>query len=658
MTRSIESAAMLTAMWSKGYKDVLDLLIPFAKYSIAKTTKVNEHINISRTLDVLAKEVAYDSLPHHVLQLLLGRLDSEGVIQKTGRKNYLLKLSLKDDLNSFEAEKRQQKVRRDEIGAKLSEYLNENTFGAKFNSDSAIEALLEFFEVQGLVVARRTGDLELLRKKDNKLQYYIGQFILQEHKRESIYFDYITDMVKGYFISTAIFLHVRNVNRAETAKFNNTVVYLDTGLILNVLGLQTEYQTNATRELVEMLKIQDAKLACFGQTVDEVRGIIHAYRHDLISGRSQSRQGGPTLEGWDERGIKPSQIDVFDAALEAKIEAEGIRIVDKPPIGDINEFPLDANGLQARLSERIAYPKNRNTSLVHDVDCVTNICLLRNGVTSSEIESCGHLFVTPNTSLVREANDFVMEGHRRLVPPLSAESELAAVLWLKNFSYFGDYPKSKLVEHAILAMEPDEELVKAFYEYIDGMEGSKEVSDEEINAIRAGLLRRRDIMRITNGGTNQLDDNMVIKARDLLRERYREDDRVEINEHKRIATQANNKNITIRQNAANAIEKAKQEACSSRYKLLRRLTYAVSGLLGIVFILATITLFQNTDYAIWGWCGVVVCVLDIIFILDLFIGKAKVVNGWLKKWAKLHADKIADKKRDEYRSLLDTEQHQ
>ena len=38
------SAAVMSTYWEHGRKDMLDILMPFLKYSIASTTKINEKI--------------------------------------------------------------------------------------------------------------------------------------------------------------------------------------------------------------------------------------------------------------------------------------------------------------------------------------------------------------------------------------------------------------------------------------------------------------------------------------------------------------------------------------------------------------------------------------------------------------------------------------
>lgn len=652
MSTSLESAAMLTALWSKNQSDIIDLLTPFVKYSISKSTKVNSQLSISRVLEILENEIAYEKLPVHVVLKLIRRLKSQGIIEETGKKNFILKVSLEADASAFEDEKRTQKFIQNEVGRKLADYLNEVLFRNSYDEQMAIEVLIDFFEIQGLTIGRQPNNLELFKKKGNGVHYHIGQFIFQEYRAQSLCFDYITDILKGYFISTAIFFHVNNLQSIEKVKFENTTVYLDTSLILNVLGLQTGYQAEATIELIDMLKKQGAGIACFRQTVDEVRGIIHAYRRDLINGRTQFRQGGPTLEGWDEQGVTPAEIDVFDLALESKIRSLGIKIAEKPPMGDIHEYPIDEAGLQSRLATNISYPKHRNDSLLHDVGCISSICLLRNGSTPSEIEKCGHLFVTSNTALVKEASSFILGGQKRTVSPLISEPELAAVLWLKNFSNFGDYPKSKLIEHAVLAMEPNDEIIEKFYSYIDQIEQNGDVSDEKIAAIRAGLLSQREIMELANGDADSINTNTAYEAIELLKRKYDNDHMIELSAEQKRANQESEKNIAAQQNAIAIIERAKETAYTARYRSLKCGVVIVLFAIGALLVIAAINLFFNTSNTAWIWCPIALLLFDIASIILLLCDKFATLNRWLKYLARQHSDKIADEKRAEYLNIF------
>lgn len=199
--------AMLNEIWNSQQKDLFDLLIPFLKYSIDRTTKVNEQLDIPKIKNYFRKEFGYENIPTNVIRCLLNRLSPKILIKK--HNNYILIKSL-----SFEAEKIYQqkqiyKEHREKVGKSLSQYLNEH-FQSSYNTDESIKALIDFFVTKGFIVVKNPKILEMVTQKNGKLDYYIANFIIDENNRQSIIFDYINDMVKGFFCVSGYIYGVKN----------------------------------------------------------------------------------------------------------------------------------------------------------------------------------------------------------------------------------------------------------------------------------------------------------------------------------------------------------------------------------------------------------------------------------------------------------------
>lgn len=73
--------AMLNEIWNSQQKDLFDLLIPFLKYSIDRTTKVNEQLDISKIKNYFRKEFGYENIPTNVIRCLLNRLSPKILIK-------------------------------------------------------------------------------------------------------------------------------------------------------------------------------------------------------------------------------------------------------------------------------------------------------------------------------------------------------------------------------------------------------------------------------------------------------------------------------------------------------------------------------------------------------------------------------------------------
>ena len=68
------STAMLNALWEKKRTDVLDLLIPFLRYAIAKTTSKDDIIDVGKVTNCFKNEYGYDDIPIGVIETMMHRL--------------------------------------------------------------------------------------------------------------------------------------------------------------------------------------------------------------------------------------------------------------------------------------------------------------------------------------------------------------------------------------------------------------------------------------------------------------------------------------------------------------------------------------------------------------------------------------------------------
>ena len=115
------STAMISALWEKHNKDTLDLMLPFLKYSIAKTSKVGARLNINAVIAVFKEEFGYDSIPYNVVITMLNRL-SPSILTRKDRE-YSLISPLDSEYADFERRKTIYKDHRNSVGSALADYL-------------------------------------------------------------------------------------------------------------------------------------------------------------------------------------------------------------------------------------------------------------------------------------------------------------------------------------------------------------------------------------------------------------------------------------------------------------------------------------------------------------------------------------------------------
>ena len=234
---TIISLAMLYALWQSKRQDLLDLIQPFVLYAVGNTTKVGGKIDEEKICECMENEFGYKSFQPAVVKKVLIRETSNKIDtakQKIKRKNnnfYLIE-DLSEHIETFTTKRTNCKGRVGAVTKALAEYLNTKAARNKkdYTQIDAERFLLDFFEKQGGAIVSLVEDLRQITAKNNEIDFYIGKFILEENEKKSVLMEYIVELVKGYFVTTAIYLQAENPN-VTTAAFKDVTFYLDTRLL-------------------------------------------------------------------------------------------------------------------------------------------------------------------------------------------------------------------------------------------------------------------------------------------------------------------------------------------------------------------------------------------------------------------------------------------
>ena len=138
----------------------------------------------------------------------------------------------------------------DAIVKKLTPYLNSKSFKSYTDEDSK-RVLFNFLDKYGL----STIDNSLIDSQISKFENtnrIVGSFILEECESNSETFNKLIELIKGVFLSKAIYLQTNNENIFK-ARMKDTVIILDAPLMLSILGLKTEGENRVAQEFLQVL---------------------------------------------------------------------------------------------------------------------------------------------------------------------------------------------------------------------------------------------------------------------------------------------------------------------------------------------------------------------------------------------------------------------
>lgn len=642
---TLSSAAMLNAVYKTTHQDLLDSLLPFVKVAIGKSRRIGSEVNASEITSILNQDFGFSSIPFSVTKILLKRLSPNTLEKRQGK--YYLKRDLSEEIERFDRAERKQDDHCREVGEALSKRIQSMRGGAKLSPSEALDYLLLFFEIHGLSIAENPKYINsLTSNKKASYEYQVGQFILEEHEGKTALFDYISEILKGFFLSLAISLHSQSGGNGR-AKLKDTACYLDTRLILDILDCNTPEDKESSAQMLEMLKEQGAKVCVFSHSVSEVDEILNAYELSLKNPRSNFSHH--TLEGFDIKGAIWEDVELFRGRMRESLNSLGIEIVSKPSFSN-NVMPyVDESALKNHLGSGISYV--RDVALQRDVDSISAVAFFRGDSNPSSIEKCGHIFITSNSRLSRLATEYFEQGQDSYaVPFIIDETHFTSLLWLKCYSTHTDYPKIKLIKDALASTAASEDILDAFYREMKLLEENGGITEAEALAMSSHLFNRRELMRLTEGDPEQVEASIVLSVRDNLRKQYGKEAAAVIAKKEEELQAAVARRLDDRSKALDRIRHAGLEA---RECWTTRLTKGAKVLSLLLFLFCLFALIW--DAASSNSNPPLIVVLSLISglgLYDTFSSRRSKINTLLARVSRRIADKRMDKLRKDFEAAF------
>ena len=634
---------MLETMWATRGKDLLDLITPFIHYIVARLTTPGNQIDLSRVRKNVAEEFGYHDMPKSIIIKILNR-DPSLFAKSNG--NYTFVKPIDSEVQRFEKRREECEQKITVVGQSLAAYLETHMHKPhSFSSDDAISFLQSFFSRHGLYVGTDRLEEQEISPREQELDYYIAQFIFEKKKQCAAEFEYVIDLVKGYYLQSAIYLQAENGN-IVTANYSNVTFYYDTPLLLRLMGWRTKEDQNTATELHIMLTKRKGKFAYFPQTQREINSILNAYQHAI------GRPSVVTLEQLDEKGYSSADIDrlrqIWGANLSSRfsINPVGLPSYKENENGTIDTLPvIDEPGLRNHLQQNIRW--RSPDALEADIASALAIHRLRGGIVSTELENCGSVFVTTNNALARQFNKYYREHvEKNTFPLLISDIDLSAMTWIKSGGESG-LPEKQLLRNAYMAMQPTPEMLERFGEVLSKMEGEGKISSEEIAVLKANRFVKKEILFASFDGGEGITENVITKAMRKLTDDLTYEMRNNMNKQ---FDDAKHRRIVHADNTA------REEARKIRNCLLKWLRIVASGLEFIIIVTAIYGTIINWGNAALTIPFICFAFLSILSMIDTGRGRERLIDKQLVRLANHLQTRVFESKKEKYRAVAEYEE--
>lgn len=469
----LTSTAMLTAIFEKSRCSNINLMHPFVLKIISDN---NGCCDDDLIIKKMMESYCFIDFPHAVLTLIINKMKKDKYIELRDKSYFILSKS-KVLIDDFDRRYENAKADTKKINDKLFEYLKENV-SFKITYDGVRMAFASFLDKYGYMLYNNyesAGNIRVRKKDKDKLHFFIGKFIVDEYHNNSEIFNILEDIIIGLFLSNVIYLQIE-VNPVDD--LSGLSCYFDTPFLLRLIDFKDAKDNLTAHELVDLLKMQNAKIKCFRHSFDEVRGILLNYIQNRFS-RTQVK----TLEGLDVIGYNDTELNSLYVNLESEFKEAGITIEEKPDYekNKYKENPfedqIDEKKLRSILIERYSNKEIEDRVIDNDIDSVSAILRLRRGKKVDKFEKCNSIFITSNYDIRIATNQLLKIDERIEIGPVVSDIDLTAIVWLRTLRDNPNMPQEKLIENARAALKPTPEIIKEFNDSLNKIKSSKYIKD-------------------------------------------------------------------------------------------------------------------------------------------------------------------------------------
>jgi len=264
-----------------------------------------------------------------------------------------------------------------------------------------------------------------------------------------------------------------------TQRMDRVSCYFDTVLILKVVGYLDAEQTRAAQELLSMCKATGCRLSAFSHTIEEIQRIFRAAASNLYHHQRSAAIRGDIASYALEHGLSEHELIELGASVPDDLAKLGFHIEDSPTL----TIPLSVD--ESALEKALETEMNKQTASarITDVNSLTAIYRLRDGLPKRYLEKCEAIFVTTNKAMADIAtrffqNHFKEEGQNNVVQLCMTDIVFSVRLWPKLPTPSTSLPKNQVIAYALSNLIPSNKVLDSFFRIIRQLSEKNKWTDE------------------------------------------------------------------------------------------------------------------------------------------------------------------------------------
>lgn len=493
--RSLVAVAMLKVKYDRKSQDYLDYL---RSYVAQVLPAVGERVTSDEVAGKLQQEFAL-SIPLQVVERSLRRFEKEKALRRIDG-SFFVEKDVRDQ--SFDERRDQSRVELFEVVQDFRKHCIDR-FANNLTEDDAFVSLMGFvrkFAVECLRTFVYSSPLPEVQS-NAATDTWAASFINEAANAQGRTWLRIKTLFEGVLLANAFTSPDADL---ATSNFKGVTFYLDTPMVLSLLGFHGQHEFQKCEELLTQVRELHGSMMVFGHTIDETSAVLK-YAEGHLEDQAVSNRVIRTLR---ESRRSKSDVALSAARIEESLSALKIR-VRETPVYDVR-YQIDEAALEGCLDQDIGHINPK--ALLHDINSIRSIYVLRAGVVPARLEQSRAAFVTPNSSLARAADNYSRRFEfTRDVSPVVTDYSLANLCWLKRPASAKHLVTLELLASTVAALKPDDREWSACLRECEKLQREGRVSSDQVALVRETLEAQDDYMTLTRGAGVELSPQVALE---------------------------------------------------------------------------------------------------------------------------------------------------
>ena len=465
--------------------DYLDYLLPFVlqvlidhKPDPITTEVVSDHVRTQfgleipeRTVEIVLKRVSRShplKREHGVYQIAGDLPDPQISARESGAKRHI-----------------------DAIVQGL-QHFSQDTARAIANPDDAVIAICAFlseFDVTCLRAYLRGTAIPQLEGNRQTDIVLVSNYVQHLQRKDPERFASFLVLVQGHMLANALLCpDLHNIS----STYDKVTFYLDTPLLVQILGLEGESRQSASHDLIALIRNLRGKVAIFSHSYQELQNVLQGAADHVSAPNGR----GLIVHEARRRGLTRADLLLLAAGIDDKLSEAGIEVEATPRYTE--DFQIDETMFEQVLEDEVYYHNPRAKE--YDINSVRSIYTIRENRFAPSLEKARAVFVTSNAAFARAAWEYGQQHESAQdVSAVISGFSLANVAWLKAPMGAPSIPKTQLLALSYAALEPSSNLLSKYLEEVDKLEKQGTITARDHQLLRSSPLVYDELMHLTLG---------------------------------------------------------------------------------------------------------------------------------------------------------------